>query len=356
VKDCEIDAQLQKDCAKRHLSEAERNFATALEKVLACKDPRKWDDLSQEAFNLLRKSVVHLPVEALDGYEEHALRVFTFLLNNYAVRSMNRNLIMGILHRLLSSVKWRDVAKDESMVNLATDIALEMGVSGSDSLGTLRSLGKEKVAQFFGIFGVHLDTLSAAPRSKSVARESSHHVWQSRFVALSLCVVMLCGMALSCHDSVALCASMQCPEHYLPKGNATITTCAGRTCTSSVDLNTCCVKMQTCESFRCPESYSLKSNATQIYCPSNCAWPADLERCCDKIATCSSFHCPKWYHLKKDADRLKCLTSSCSEEADLERCCELAIVSSGLKGVQSVQSFFANVLTCPGCISVTSMT
>jgi hypothetical protein len=292
------------------LSEEEAALQSALELVLACDDSRSWNDRTQNAFNSVRKAVMHVPVEVLDGYAEHAEEVFSFLLHVYATRSMNRNLIVSTLQKLVAGLKWKEAATSKKMSGIVRSIAMELGVAGPECLGSLASLGADKVAQFLEVFDVRLETVSKALSNEAPIQSFATEIQQQGLWRWAYTAIVLLLVLWGC-----------CPN-----------------------------AAATCASYACPDSYRLKSNATAITClESRCAAATDLQRCCEPLATCSSLPCPKWYRSKIDAQHVRCQNKSCSVEADLDRCCEFAGMDPLLKTVESMQAFLANVLPCPSC-------
>jgi len=222
-------------------------------------------------------------------------------------------------------------------------------------------MGTEKVCQFFAVFGIDLVAfavetpvpvaeISLAPEASVPVVEWQSDVCRRRFcsIPLGLACFLVCIAKLCC-SSNASCMSLQCPVRYLPKENLTHLVCSGRSCSVASDLDTCCDKIPTCDTFQCPVSHRLKRNAASIWCSGR---DCTSHHCCERLATCSSFTCPQWYQTRYEAEDLECFDTPCNVEADLDRCCQLAVqsvLSSGRRSVESVQSFFANVLTCPAC-------
>jgi len=317
---------------------AELNFIEALDKVDACDHPSSWNDHTQDAFNALRKSVAHLPAEALDRRFQDAGRILIWLAHTFRCRSMQRNLVVALLQRLLSSSSsWKCAAETELVQEQVRAVAVELHVS-AQSLGALKSLGEEKAAQFFLLFGIRLDSLQAP----SEAQHNVHNLQPSccrqllkmpRNCVAAIVLATLAMLMIFSRSGASTCKMLQCPANYISKVGHHF--CSGPVC-----LDVCCDRKATCETFRCPTtSHRLKGNATSISCSGVRCLPSDLRACCDAIALCSSFECPQWYRSRADSMTTACLSSECTAEADLEKCCELS----------SLQSLLANAFACPTC-------
>jgi hypothetical protein len=338
-------------CTGTSQAQGDARFVQAVLSILKLTGTDKWGDASKEAFVALRHSSHHVSVETLAMQAMHARSVFAFLLNTYAAKGIYRSLVAETLQELTRSRQWRWVAQHPSIQEHASQLARQLSVSGPDTLGQLHCLGKEKVAQFFNIFDLQLESFT---QDSHVKQEPVLQDMIGPATVVPVCLrvrlLLACSTTAIClvfallvhflqpAISQSMCSSMECPPFHRPKANSSKVTCTGIACNTRIDLEVCCDRQALCSSMQCPLHHIRKPSAKDVPCEgSTCTLETDTSRCCDPVALCSSIKCPLQHVRIADAAHVPCLSAGCSLQEDVHRCCKRS------------QSGLSDFLACPRC-------